>query len=125
MRAHSRARSVESNAAEPSWVADLDSNRSSAGEDGATHRRPLAPAPVAPHPLLRSVADPCLELLLHMGHGPADVLGLIGRARHAQFLELDLEAARRADALDPRQPDARADAARDHGADGLRLGIFA
>src|SRR5262249_37509438 len=58
-------------------------------------------------------------------HGPADVLGLVGRAGHAQLLELDLKAAFLADPLAARQPDAGTDAARDHGADGLRLGILA
>src|SRR5687767_3666058 len=82
-----------------------------------------APAAIAPHPLLRRLADPRLELPLHVDHGPPNVLGLIRRARHAQLFELDLKAALRADAFAARKPDACTDAARDHGADRLRLGV--
>lgn len=65
-----------------------------------------APAPIAPHPLLGRFANPIFELSLHLGHDPAHVVGMIGGARHTQFLDVDLEAARGADAPAARHPDA-------------------
>ena len=53
----------------------------------------LAPAAMAPCPLVWSLADPSLELLLHLGSDPFHVIGLIARARHFELLELDPEAA--------------------------------
>src|SRR5436190_24138471 len=69
----------------------------------------LPPSSVAPHPLLGSLADPGLELLLHFGRDPLHVVGLVGRARHLELLQLDLEAALLAHAQAARHPDASAE----------------
>src|SRR3977135_264365 len=58
-----------------------------------TSTPPSPPPPVAPHPLLRGLAEPGLELALHRGCDPFDVVGLIGRARNFELLQLDLETA--------------------------------
>src|SRR5262245_26381565 len=76
------------------------------------------PASVAPHPLLRSLADPGLELALHRGRDPPYVFGLAGGAGHLQLLELDLEAALLAHAQAARHPDAGPEPSGDHGRDG-------
>src|SRR5207248_2874055 len=78
---------------------------------------PLAPAPVAPHPLLGGLADPGLELALHRGRDPLHIVGLVGRARHLELLQLDPEAALLAHAQAARHPDACAEASGDHGRD--------
>src|SRR5215468_2295796 len=82
------------------------------------HAQPCScPASVAPHPLLRGLADPGLELALHRGRDPFYVVGLAGGAGHLEFFELDLEAALLTYAQAARHPDAGPEPARDHGGD--------
>src|SRR5262249_61537925 len=82
----------------------------------------LPTAGLPPHPSLRVLPDPGFYLLLHFGRDPAHIVGLAGRARNFEFLELDAKAALGAEPQTARHPNAGAHAARDHGRDGHRLG---
>src|SRR5262245_54760399 len=93
--------------------------------DGATSVAPrrwrsraeasLAPAPVAPHPLLRILAHPGFELLLHLGRDPAHVVGLVATAGYLQLFELDTKSAFCPESQAARHPNAGTDPAGDHG----------
>src|SRR4029077_20673327 len=52
-----------------------------------------APNPMAPHPLIRGLADPAFELPVHLSENPPHVVGLIGCSGHPKLLDLDSEAA--------------------------------
>src|SRR5690242_2769724 len=89
-------------------------------EAAALRLHHLAPAAIAPHPLLGRLAHPGLELLLHLRRDPAHVLGLVGGAPDFQLLDLYSKAALAADAHAARHPDAGAGGARNQGGRGHR-----
>src|SRR4029453_7333143 len=84
-----------------------------------TCRSASAPNPMAPHPLFRGLADPAFELPVHFSENPPHVVGLIGCSGHPKLLDLDTEAAVRADAPAARHPHPGAEAGRYDGSGRL------
>src|SRR3990172_4036480 len=88
-------------------------------------RKTSEPAPIRPHKLLGGFPNPGLEMALDSGRDGADILGLILGPRDAELVHVDVETGTSADAHAPPDPDARADAPRDHRRDRHALGGIA
>src|SRR4029077_18108898 len=88
-------------------------------------RKTSKPAPIRPHELLGSLPDPDLEMALDGGRDGADILGLILRPWDAELVHIDIEAGAPADTNATPDPDAGADASRNHRSDRHALGRVA
>src|SRR4026209_103525 len=88
-------------------------------------RKTLEPAPIRPHKLLGGFPNPGLVMALDGGRDGADILGLILRSWDAELVHVDVETRAPADADAAPDPNARADAPRDHRRDRHALGGIA
>jgi len=74
---------------------------------------------MAPHPLVRGLADPAFELPVDLCGNPSHVVAQIGRSGHSKLLDLDSEKAVRAYAQAARHPHSGAESARHDGGDPI------